>query len=412
MTRYLIVGCGPTGANAAEEIRQLDPQATITMISHERLCVVSRPRLVDYCTLQIEAEALQTRQPDWFEEHRIELRLNVVAVSLDPLGHTVKLATGETLAYDRCLLSVGITPRDVPFPGADLQGVGQMHYLDQADRVRTAIEKSDHTVVIGGGLLGQDMTAALRKAGRSATMLVREDYVGHPLFDRVSGDMLCQELRRLGAEVHLSTEVAEIRGSGGRVSGVVLREGRELSCQAVFCAIGAVPNADWLASSGLKVQQGIVVDSHLRTNLPDVFAAGSGTEYHLRRIRMMQASWGNAMAAGKVAARNMTGAEEVYEVPSDYSTRVGEKKFTLFGAHRSDYPKARYVGFRGDEGGYAALLEENGVVRGGVLVGKHQRTKDIKRLQLLGEPVPHLAKLPDQNDTSVSEFVAKAMNLQ
>lgn len=409
--RYLIVGCGPAAVAAAEEIRKADADAEINMISHERLPVVMRPRLVEYATLQLEAAKLQSKPLQWFKDLNINLQLKTVAQSLDPLGHTLHLADGRQLAYDRCLLAVGITPRPAPFEGATLDGVGQMHYLDQADRVRAAVKQAEHTVVIGGGLLGQDMTRALCDAKRGVTLLVREDYVGFPLFDPVSGGMICEQLRRLGAEVRLTAEVGRIIGRDGRVSGVELKSGRQIECQAVFCAIGAMPNAQWLESSGLKVNHGIVVDDTLRTNLPDVYAAGSGTEYHLRGLQLMQASWGNSTAAGKVAGKNMAGGENSYDVPSDYTTRVGEQKFTLFGSHRNYFPKARYVGFHGDEGGYAALLEEHGIVRGGVLVGKHQRAKEIKRLQLLTEPVPHLAKLPEQNQTSVSEFIARALKL-
>ena len=389
-----------------------DASAAIVMISHERLPTVARPRLVEYASLQMEDRELQTREAKWFKDLNISLHLKTVAESLDPLGHTVKLAGGQQIKYDRCLLSVGITPRPAPFVGADLKGVCQMHYLEQADQVRAAVEHADNTVIVGGGLLGQDMARAMSNAGRAATMLVREDYVGYPLFDPTSGNMVCQELRRLGAEVQLTTEIKHIIGRNGHVSGVALKSGREIACQAVFCAIGAMPNVNWLASSGVKVEQGIVVDEYLQTNLPDVYAAGSGTEYHVRGLRMMQASWGNSMAAGKAAGKNMAGKEEVYEVPSDYTTRVGEQKFTLFGAYRTQFPKARYVGFHGDEGGYAALLEEHGVVRGGVLVGKHQKSKEIKRLQLLDEAVPHLAKLPEQNNVSVSEFISKALKLE
>ncbi len=411
MSRYLIIGCGPTGTNAAEEIRKADPKATITMLSHERLRVVARPRLVEYASGQIAAEELETKDAEWFRERQIELLLETPAKSLDPLGHEVKLVNGQRICYDHCLLSVGITPRPVPIPGANLKGVCHMHYLEQADRVRAAVEQAELTVVVGGGLLGQDMTQALCNAGRRVTLLVREDFVGFPQFDTVSGGMVEDELRRMGAEIRKSTEVKIIVGQNGRMTGVTLSSGSELSCQAIFFAIGAMPNAGWLESSGLRVNRGIVVDSQLRTNLPDVYSAGSGTEYHVRGKELMQASWGNATAAGKTAGKNMAGGQEAYDVPSDYTTRVGEKKFTLFGSPRQAFPKARFVGFHGDEGGYAALLEEQGMVRGGILVGKHQKAKEIKHLQMLSEPVPLLDKLPDQNQTSVSEFVSRALSL-
>ena len=273
-------------------------------------------------------------------------------------------------------------------------------------------------VVVGGGLLGQDMTAALIAAGVKVSLLVREDRVGVPQFDPRSSQLLADELRGMGADLRLETEVARIEGSGGRVSKVVTKSGDEIPCRLVFVAIGAAANTGWLQSTGLEVNRGIVVDGTLATNLPNVFAAGSCTEIHTAPTgrtagrQMIQPSWANALAMGQVAAGNMLGRSEQYLEPSAYTTKVGNTMFTLFGAPSVAHPGARYVGFKGSDGSYGALLAEGGLVRGGVLVGRHKKARVIKDLQLRDEPVPGLAEMTGEQSASVSEFVVDALRLK
>ncbi|NIA21272.1 MAG: FAD-dependent oxidoreductase [Anaerolineaceae bacterium] len=271
------------------------------------------------------------------------------------------------------------------------------------------VATTEQAVVVGGGLLGQDMTEALSAVGVKVTLLVREDRVGLGQFDPASSRLLADELRGLGADLRLETEVARIEGDSGRVSKVVTSTGENISCQLVFVAIGAVPNTAWLQPAGLEVNRGIVVDGRLATNLPDVFAAGSCAEIHTAGRQMIQPSWANALAMGQVVAGNMLGRPEQYLKPSAYTTKVGRTKFTLFGAPAPACPQARYVEFCGPDGSRGALLAEGGVVRGGVLVGRHKKAGAIRDLQLRDEPLPGLAEMSGRQPMSVSEFVAQAL---
>jgi 3-phenylpropionate/trans-cinnamate dioxygenase ferredoxin reductase subunit len=412
MTRYLIIGCGAAGTSAAETIRQADAAAEITLISHERIRAVARPRLVDYASGTIPLAELETREPAWFDEMHLDLHLETAAEAVDPARHEVRLLGGEVLPYDKLLIAVGITPSPIPFAGGDLKGSCHMHYLPQADEVRAAVESTEHAVVVGGGLVGQDISGALRRAGRKVTLLVRGDVVGVPQFDERSGRLVGEELRGLGVDVRLRTEVARIEGSGGRVNKIVTTGGEEIACQLAFTAIGAAPNVAWLKPSGIPLGRGVVVDDRLASVTPDVFAAGSCAEIHMDDKVLTQASWGNALAQGKTAALNMLGGAERYNTPSDYIAKVGNARFTLFGSPANAFPKARFVGFAGPDGSYAALLAEGGLVRGGVLVGKHLRARDIKALQLRAAPVPGLAELSGEQQVSLSDFIAGALGLQ
>jgi len=443
MARYVMVGCGAAASTAAEAIRRADADAEITLVSYERVRVLARPRLVEYASGTIDLAEIETRDQQWFDDLNLDVRINTRAVSLDVEGRQVTLAGGDVLPYDKLLLTLGMATRPVPFEGADLRGVCRMHFQGQADVVRELVRSTERAVVVGGGLLGQDMTAALIAAGVKVSLLVREDRVGLGQFDPASSRVLADELRGMGADLRLETEVARIEGSDGRVSKVVTKSGQEIPCQLVFVAIGAVPNTAWLQPVGLEVNRGIVVDGTLATNLPNVFAAGSCTEIHIAPTgpfapygpygrlvpspygpsqeraqgrtagrQMIQPSWANALAMGQVAARNMLGRSEQYYQPSSYTTKVGNTMFTLFGAPSVAYPDARYVEFRGSDGSCGALLAENGLVRGGVLVGRHKKAGAIKALQLRDEPVPGLAEMSGRQSMSVSEFVVDALGLE
>jgi len=411
MARYVIVGCGAAGSEAAEAIRHGDAGADILIISHESIRALARPRLVEYATGAVELAELETKDQAWAEGLHLEVRLSTVVERLDASRRTLHLAGGETVAYDTLLIATGIGPRPVPFQGADLAGVFNMHHQPEADKVRDAVADTEQAVVVGGGLLGQDMSVALAAAGRQVTLLVREPHVGVPQFDPGSGAILLAELRKLGIDVRLQTEVARIEGDGGRVTKVVTNRGGGVPCQMVFVAIGAVPNAAWLEGSGVEVGRGVVADGRLATSVADVFAAGSCAEIRAGGRTLIQASWGNTAAQGKAAGAAMLGGSESYHQPSDYMTKVGGAQFTLFGAPAPAYPDARFVGFRGEGGKYAALLAEGGVVRGGVLVGRHKRARDIKALQFRDDPVPGLAELAGEQATDVDDFIAVALGL-
>ena len=411
MSRYVMVGCGPAACAAAEAVRQAEAQAEITLLSFEAVRTLARPQLVRYASRQIELAELESNDPAWFAERRLEVQLGVTVTGLSVASRTLRLAGGQTVPYDQLLVATGIQPRPAQFPGSDLAGVVVMNHQTEAEKVREAVERTRRAVVVGGGLLGQDMSMALRAADRQVTLLVREDRVGVPQWDSAGSEIVLKELVGLGIDVQLETEVARVEGSGGRVTKVITRDGREMACEMVFVAIGSSPRADWLAGSGVEVGRGVVVDEHLATAVPGIYAAGSCAEVCSCGRVLIQASWMNALAQGKTAGVNLAGGSEVYCTASDYMTKIGNTKFSLFGSPAAAYPKARFVGFRGGEGDYGSLLAEGGVVRGGVLAGKHPRAKEIKALQVRDEPVPGLAEMQGQQPMSVDTFVAQALGL-
>ena len=413
MTRYVIVGCGPAACAAAETVREGDAGAEILLISFETVRALARPRLVEYAAGTIDLAELESNDAAWFEKRGLQVRLGTVVEGIDAAPRTVRLAGGETLVYDKLLAACGIGPRSAPFEGADVGGVLTMNHQPEAERVRRAVADAERAVVVGGGLLGQDMSVALAAASRKVTLIVREDRPGVPQWDSGSSRVLLDELRGLGIDVRLETEVARIDGTDGRVANVVTSRGDELPCRMVFVAIGSAPRTGWLEGSGVEVNRGIVVNDRLATSVPGIYAAGSCTEIHAGDRVLMQASWGNALAQGKTAGMNLLGGDQAYAIPSDYVTKVGNAKFTLFGAPSVAYPQARYVGFRGVAAAddYGALLADGGVVRGGILVGRHPRAKAIKALQLRDEPVSGLADLQGEQAGSVDEFVVGALGL-
>lgn len=411
MSRYVMVGCGPAACAAAEAVRAADAGAEILLLSFEAVRTLARPQLVRYASRQIELAELESNDPAWFAERRLDVRLGVTVTGIDAASRKLTLAGGETVSYDKLLVATGIQPRAAQFPGSDLSGVVVMNHQSEAEQVREVVTRTKRAVVVGGGLLGQDMSMALRTVGRQVTLLVREDRVGVPQWDPASSEIVLKELTGLGIDVQLQSEVARIEGAGGRVSKVIAKDGREIPCEMVFVAIGSSPRADWLAGSGVEVGRGVVVDEHLATAVPGIYAAGSCAEVHSCGRVLIQASWMNALAQGQSAGVNLAGGSQVYCAASDYLTRIGGTRFSLFGSPAAAYPKARYVGFRGGEGDYASLLAEGGVVRGGVLVNKHKRAKEIKALQLRDEPVPGLAGLQGEQRQSIDDFVAGAMGL-
>ncbi|MCU1658889.1 MAG: FAD-dependent pyridine nucleotide-disulfide oxidoreductase, partial [Pseudonocardiales bacterium] len=224
--------------------------------------------------------------------------------------------------YDKLLLTTGSVVRRLQVPGAELDGVHYLRRIEQADALRGVLVEGARLIVVGGGWIGLEVTAAAREHG--ATVVLVE--VGSLPLQRVLGDELAQVFADLhaehGVDLRLGTGVREITGSGGRVASVTLDDGTTVPADAVVIGVGITPAVDMAQAAGLAVDNGVLVDAALRTSDPDIYAAGDVANAYNpllgRRIRVEH--WANALHGGPAAARSMLGQEVVFDrVPYFFS---------------------------------------------------------------------------------------------
>ena len=312
--RIVIVGASLAGATAAATLREEGFDGEIHLIGAEAQLPYNRPPLSKgYLRRQERFEDQLVKPAEYYPQQRIELRLGTRARTIDAKQKFVALEDGERVAYDRLLVATGGRNRTLSVTGADLTGVFQLRTVEDCDRIRAATERARRAVVIGLGFIGSEVSASLRQLGIEVAAV---EGARAPLA-RVLGDDVGQVLggihREKGVELVLEDSVAALEGAG-RVERVRTKKGRTLECDMVVAGIGIVPNTELLATAGASVDNGVLVDEHCRTSLPDVYAAGDVTN-HLHPVfgRLRVEHWNNGAQQGRAAARSMLGGVEPYD---------------------------------------------------------------------------------------------------
>jgi len=312
--RYLIIGGGMTADAVVNGIHEEDPRGSIGVISAEVDPPYDRPPLTkglwkDKTVDQIMRKATPTEAT---------LHLGVTATAIDPATKTVIAGDDRSFTYDRLLLATGGTPRRL-----DVHDDGVLYYRTLADyrRLRDAAEAGRHFVVIGGGFIGAEIAASLAMNGKRVTMVFPEPAINATRFPERLASFLNDYYRERGVEVWPHTGVTGVQRHDN-VFEVRCSDGRIIDCDGVIGGLGIEPNTALASEAGLAVENGIVVDEHLRTSVPDIYAAGDVAAFTNEALggRRRVEHEDNANTMGRIAGRNMTGAALPYDhIPYFYS---------------------------------------------------------------------------------------------
>ena len=275
---FAIVGAGLAGAKAAEALRTEGFAGRIVLLGAEPHQPYERPPLSKgYLQGSAERDTVYVHPPEWYGDHRIDLRLGTAVTAVDRRAHEIVTADGNRLRYDKLLLTTGATPRRLPVPGADLAGVHYLRTLDDSDQLKAALHPGTRVVIIGGGWIGLETAAAARTAGAEVTVL---EHAELPLL-RVLGPQVAQVFADLhtqnGVDLRCGVTAAAIRPTGTdptTAGGVQLADGTTLDADVIIVGIGATPNVELARSCRLNVDNGILVNRHLLTSDDDICAAG------------------------------------------------------------------------------------------------------------------------------------------
>jgi 3-phenylpropionate/trans-cinnamate dioxygenase ferredoxin reductase subunit len=369
--RFVIVGAALAGGSAAAALREGGFDGEITLVGAEPLMPYNRPPLSKgYLRGQDRFEDQLVNPPAYYAEHRIDLRLGLRADAVDPERKLVSLDRGEEVPYDRLLVATGGRNRMLTTPGADLPGIFQLRTVEDCDRIRAAVKPGRRAVVIGLGFIGSEVAASLRQMGVDVTAVERNPVPLARVLGPEVGAVLAGIHREKGVELVLEDSVAAFEGAG-RVERVRTGKGRVLDCDFVVAGIGIVPNAELLAAAGAAVDNGVLVDEHCRTSLPDVYAAGDVAN-HLHPLfgRLRVEHWNNGFRQGRAAARAMLGGPEPYDYLHSFWSDQYEHVVEYIGfaavwdrlVFRGDPASRKFLGFYLKDGVVRAAV---GLNRGG-----------------------------------------------
>ncbi len=301
--KYLIIGNGVAGTTAAETIRKQDANGKITIISNEKLRFYSRIKLIDLLSGDIDEEGLLIKEHEWYEKNHVNLILNDPAETIDKEAKVAHTGTGKEISYDKLLLATGSNSFIPPIPGSDKCGVFTLRNIKNALAIKKyCFENAKDVVVIGGGVLGLEAGNALRKKGHNITVIEALSRLLPRQMDPAGSEILQRQMERMGFTFHISRLTKEIVGEE-KVEGVLLDDGTEISCEVVVISAGVRPELTLAKQLELNIDKGVMVDDHLCTNNPDVYAAGDLVNHRGR----LYGIWPAAKKQGEIAGANMAG---------------------------------------------------------------------------------------------------------
>lgn len=303
---YVVVGNGIAGVTAAETLRAEDALADIAIIADNPLPVYNRPGLKDLLAGRVAEEKLWMRPKSFYQDLRIRLIMEHV-VSIDVEQHNLYLQNGRQVGYHRLLLATGAHAKRLSRPGTNLVGVTTLRTIADYQNVLNYLGNVQRVVVTGSGPLALESVEALYQKGYQVSHLLRHTLLLSEVLDKTATDLVLQQEWRDGIDIRIEEEIAEVVGKNGHVTGVMTTKGTFIPCEMVVVAIGSEPALDYIQESGIAFGRGVKIDGSMRTNAPDIFAAGEVAE--VTNVESGQTyvigQWYPALQQGRAAAYSM-----------------------------------------------------------------------------------------------------------
>ncbi|WP_018995523.1 NAD(P)/FAD-dependent oxidoreductase [Hirschia maritima] len=315
MEEIVVIGGGQAGAQAIISLRQLGFEGKVTLICGEKQLPYQRPPLSKaFLKGELAEERLYFRPSDFYDKQNVRVLTGVLAKKIDREVQAIELSNGETVSYTKLLLATGAPPRKLPFEHDNLTNVHYLRTLEDSENLSPALSSEGRVIVIGAGYIGLEVAAVACAAGREVTVLELADRV----LARVASEPVShfyQDLHKdAGVDLRLDSAVESFDIDDNQIKSVKLTNGTVLECATVLVGIGATPETKLAEEAGLEIDNGIVVDEHTQTSVPNIWAAGDCSNFpyprYGRRVRLESVP--NAIEQAKVTAANMLGDKKVH----------------------------------------------------------------------------------------------------
>jgi nitrite reductase (NADH) large subunit len=387
MTAYVIIGNGVAGTTAAENIRKNDKEGGITIVTEENLPFYYRVRLNEYISGDVTEQDLIAKKDAWYSEQNIELKTGTRIVGADSTGKNIITEDDQKLSYDRLLVATGSHSFIPPINGSEKKGIFALRSIQDAHNISDWVKDIEDVVLIGGGLLGLEAGNALTKLGKKVMVVEFFPRLLPRQLDVDGAKRLQAIMEGMGFSFRLGAKTQEITGID-QVKGVQLEGGEELSAEMVIISAGVRPNLEMAESLGLDQDKGIVVDEHLKTNKPDIYAAGDVAAFK----GMPYGIWPAAMEQGEIAGINMAGGNKTYG-GSTLSTTLKVVGIDLASAGNIDAENELESRVVTDDNVYKKIVLENNKIIGCIMLGD---TKGFNKIKKMMSEAQDVSKEKDQ----------------
>ena len=385
----VVVGNGMATARLVDELAKVAlGRYAIAVIGDEPRLAYNRVLLSSVLAGETASHDIELRPASWWRDRGVTLKYGCRATEIDVGRHELKIANEESVSFSRLVLATGSTPLRLNVPGSDLAGVHTFRDSRDVDLLLTLAAQKKRVVVVGGGLLGLEAAYGLAKAGAPVTLIHLMDRLMERQLDAPAADLLKTLVERKGVKVLLNANTARLHGAT-RVDGVELTDGRRIEADAVIFAAGIRPNVALAKDAGIAVGRGIMVDDHLQTAAPEIFALGECAEHRGICYGLVEPAYEQA----RVLAQHLAGKTAAYG-GSVVATNLKVSGVSVFSA-------GDFIGAEGSEtillsdvrhGTYKKLVISEGRLTGAVLVGDVESALWYLELIRNREPVARIRR--------------------
>ncbi|MBY8997387.1 MAG: NAD(P)/FAD-dependent oxidoreductase [Candidatus Thorarchaeota archaeon] len=386
MTRVAIIGNGVAATTAVREIRSKDQTLEIDVFSDERHPYYPRPNLIDLVANRRTVKETIQHDLDWYEKNDVDLFLSTPVFQIDTEEMAVMSTSEDYKQYDSILIAVGCRPFIPPFEGLDKNNIHVIRTLDDALDIRDAVKGAGQEIIIGGGILGIELAAAMKEVGGDPIVV---DYDNHLLplqLDTLGSSVLAKLLGKKGIQVRFGYDCRGILGDRD-AEGIVSKQGEEIAGDLVVIATGVRSNTIIAKNSGIEIHHGILADEHMQTSAKGVFAAGDCMEWKNNEWYGI-IPW--ATATGRIAAQNMMefGSAKFEGITPSNQLQVAGIDLTSIGIALPESPEYEtIVSVDHDEGKYYKAVLKDDVLVGGIALGSRKVALKLRSLIMKGENI-------------------------
>ncbi len=378
--RYVILGNGIAGQSAAEDLRKADADASIVMIAAERHPLYNRVALPRYLRGQVRREKVFMRTAEDYAKQDLDINFETWATEVDTQQKIVRTNRGQEFAYDALLVATGGRPKPPPWPGADAVPNLSFQTLDDTDAIIEKADAAQRVLIMGGSFISYELAEGVSFRHKAqVTWIMRGPWFLRYVLDEEGGTLCRQMGEAQGVDFIINDEVQKFSRSNGRYVAETAA-GKKVEFDLLTYGVGLDYYTEPDAHTPVELKKGIVTDSKLRTAAPDVYAAGDVAVFYdlmVERLNQM-GTWDNAEAHGRVAARNMAGADEdFFDVPT-YTTTMFGSTLAVAGVTPDVQPGLESVRtFSFEEKFYRKLFFKDDRLVGAIMIGPPKGRKKL-----------------------------------
>lgn len=324
----VVVGAGQAGGQLVTSLRSDGFDGQLILLGEEGYSPYQRPPLSKkFLAGEVELERVLFKPAEFYEKSEVDLRLNTQVTAINRAEHSLSLADGSQLNYDKLALAIGSRVRTLDIPGADLEGIHYLRTIKDMEAIKASFGSGKKLLIVGGGYIGLEVAAVAVKQGLQVTVLEMESRPMQRVVGPEMSTFYAGVHKEAGVDIRTETQVSGFEGVD-KVEKVLCADGSQYDADVVVVGVGVMPNTELAAAADLAVDNGIVVDELCRTEDPDIVALGDCTNQPCQRYdqRLRLESVPNALAQARTAAATLCGASKPHnETPWFWSDQYDLK---------------------------------------------------------------------------------------